>query len=544
MQEDDMCGKFNISFRRFWVYPGVFLMSIVLMPFLRSICEPVLAQAQVKSRLSTRTRPVVTRANPNEVALSKANPTQSIDLHGNNLQGVKKAQLFRRTAGGDTRIKQGLIQVQVIQAAQRTAKITFTFKAPPPAAGVTFLQLQDMKENRLLNVSDKILKIQLGAGRIAAVKKTPKLRQVKPGLIRPVKPELARLERAVFPSISSADRKEVHLAPGIQEGIILRGSNLQGITNVKVLLSGKQTKAIVHSMNKAAADGKSREIILGLWEGSVAQAGNYSVMFTLDSQTEPIGRFLRIDLKSVTVDVIPTDPVEDQPVLPDLVVRNFSITPSEPMIGEGKRINAEVVNDGGEVYVPLGTVTWHLLVDDVVKGPYPTTGSPSTIEAGQVINAGVFGSTLPSHFPEPGTYKVEIVADPDNVLEESNENNNVLTAKVEILGGGADLIISEVVTEPANPTTTVPFKFKTTILNQGTTAITVSGRYLETEEYSGINASATFTLDPGQTRVSYNSPRPEMYNPGTYTVTFKVLGGGYDIDKTNNTYQFTFSVTE
>jgi len=95
-------------------------------------------------------------------------------------------------------------------------------------------------------------------------------------------------------------------------------------------------------------------------------------------------------------------------------------------------LNAVVLNDGdGEV--PGGTdrtlkctVFSPILPIKVLEHTYPITGGTHPILPGEISSSFRLGICKPSD--PPGIYKVYFKVDPDNAIDESNENNNVVWA--------------------------------------------------------------------------------------------------------------------
>jgi hypothetical protein len=233
------------------------------------------------------------------------------------------------------------------------------------------------------------------------------------------------------------------------------------------------------------------------------------------------------------------------PPLPDLVIRNFSVDPAVPNIGEKISLGAELANQGEEAVIPGGTTSWDIRINGVVASS-SVSNSSRTLKAGEAIRIGLFGPPGPPQgpFPAPGTYNLEIVADPENKIVESDENNNGLKATITLKGGAPDLIISKIVTDPANPTVDKPFYFVVTILNQGEVSISKDGDYLNSD-CPGLSAGiSNHVLKPGETYVIRLFAQSEMHVPGTRTCTFKVLGNNYELKTDNNTYKFTFTVSQ
>ena len=116
----------------------------------------------------------------------------------------------------------------------------------------------------------------------------------------------------------------------------------------------------------------------------------------------------------------------DQPDLPNLVFapNGFTMTP-DANPAQGYDINMVIANTG-TVDVTIGfnvSFTWDTGAASDTFDPYQCC----TTEGGPVIVAGATHGNVSNggyHFPAPGAYQVYAVLDSDDVIHESNENDN------------------------------------------------------------------------------------------------------------------------
>ncbi len=83
------------------------------------------------------------------VELRLEDPPSIIVVQGRNLQYVKKAQLFR----DGKRVRHGHVEVRVLEEGSRQLKLSIKMKSTTYRGSGFLLQLQDIKENRLLDTN-------------------------------------------------------------------------------------------------------------------------------------------------------------------------------------------------------------------------------------------------------------------------------------------------------------------------------------------------------------------------------------------------------
>ena len=155
----------------------------------------------------------------------------------------------------------------------------------------------------------------------------------------------------------------------------------------------------------------------------------------------------------------------------------------------------------------------------------------------------------------PGTLRTTWTADPDKLIMERNENNNTgncqLVVEEASVSSGAlpDMIVSQIVIEPASGTTSTIFVFKVTVKNQGN-AVAPGSVYLLvgarldgspfefTPEWGGYR-----DLSSGQSR-TYTLRCDNTFIPGTHILSCTVdrRNGLTESNEDNNTRTAQFVV--
>jgi subtilase family serine protease len=136
----------------------------------------------------------------------------------------------------------------------------------------------------------------------------------------------------------------------------------------------------------------------------------------------------------------------------DLTIENIGWTPGEPTLGDTVTISANIKNKGpGQA----GTTHVDYYVDDVFLESVQT----NTIDAGETIVNSVNWQVI------PGTHTIKAVADGNNILQETDEKNNVKSAAITITA--PDLAINDVRWSPVIPQQGEEVEFTVTVINQG-----------------------------------------------------------------------------
>src|ERR1700730_8846062 len=156
--------------------------------------------------------------------------------------------------------------------------------------------------------------------------------------------------------------------------------------------------------------------------------------------------------------------------LPDLIVTNFTWSPTIPAVGQPVLFSATIKNQGTAatpdgVIAGIGyqvdgtTVTW--------SGGY-TSSIPAGSSVTLTANGGPSGNMWTA---TAGTHTVQAFVDDVNRIAESNENNNTLSSTLTVGSGGLpDLIVTNFTWSPTIPAADQPVLFSATIKNQGTAA--------------------------------------------------------------------------
>jgi len=103
--------------------------------------------------------------------------------------------------------------------------------------------------------------------------------------------------------------------------------------------------------------------------------------------------------------------------LPDFVPSNLRVTQLGITPAEGYLLQVTVTNQGNATSYNDVDVVFY--IDDV----YYLNGPVSDLDAGESVNT---ANDL-YWYPDPGTYQIKVIVDPESMISESNENNNEVT---------------------------------------------------------------------------------------------------------------------
>jgi hypothetical protein len=154
-----------------------------------------------------------------------------------------------------------------------------------------------------------------------------------------------------------------------------------------------------------------------------------------------------------------------------------------------------------------------------------------------------------------GSNTWNLMVDPDNLVAETNESNNTKSLTASLVSGGfghPDLIITQITTDPAQPTVANNGKFIVTLKNQGTAEAIIPDDWPYMDETvqgpgstttpNGIKMTGGLHLAPGATvnGIKYHA----VTGPGTYTITFRADSDNVvpESNEGNNAKALTFTV--
>jgi len=258
------------------------------------------------------------------------------------------------------------------------------------------------------------------------------------------------------------------------------------------------------------------------------------------------------------VDILPPDP--EPQVGPDLAMASCTFTPGNPTESDRIFLSVSWRNLGGaNAVVNPGDAEWTATLTGPggqnIGGGGVQTQTSYTLAPAAAKSGGLY---VVERFGRPaGTYTGTATVDPNNRIAETDETNNAVPCSLTIGTGTTfpDLVITDLVVNPANPTTAAAFSLVVTVKNQGTaraqfltqstdSKVVVSGAP-EAASHTLYNY-ASETLDPGQSKAFTLSATGIGAQPGTRTWSITADPGNAvrESDETNNTKTIAVTVSQ
>ncbi len=155
---------------------------------------------------------------------------------------------------------------------------------------------------------------------------------------------------------------------------------------------------------------------------------------------------------------------------PDLTIQDFEVNPLTIAPGGSLKMTCNLLNIGG-AQAPSNLVQLYLSKDEVIDGTdiLLAYGTMDPLNAGDDISISGEDIALPSSLTS-GTWYALIIADADNAIVESNENNNVASVAMVIQGDNADLQIIGMSFYPPVIVQNTNFRVTSTVYNGGNTS--------------------------------------------------------------------------
>ena len=247
--------------------------------------------------------------------------------------------------------------------------------------------------------------------------------------------------------------------------------------------------------------------------------GNYYILFVAD--------YLNQVAETIETNNIATAMLQVVAPSIDLMPSQAYITPNTSAPGNTISASSYMQNIGN-LTAPSSTLGYYLSTNQILDpGDVLLLTSP-----GGVLGAGQYASrydnlVIPAS-TATGSYYILFVADPANVVAESNENNNVISASLLLVAPGIDLSITQPYLSPNSvaPGSTVYSTCYIQNLGNSTAASSTVGYYLSTDQVLSSNdVLLRTTVGPALAgnQYSYRSDSPVIpagTAPGNYYVLF------------------------
>ena len=342
------------------------------------------------------------------------------------------------------------------------------------------------------------------------------------------------------PSIRSCSKTGFIIKQGTKEQVLLTGANLQSTRFVEVTKNGKNAATGFKTEIVKVTSGQLRINITAL--STALPAKDYGLRL-LDSKRKAV---ISVSMNILKFSVEKAAEQTSSPQLgiqkPDLIITGFVQDPPNPKAGESWRFEISIKNIGTlDAYFPKGSDVMATKTSGSFSGISHNTNL--TISPGDTFKKAQYGG-----LKTEGTFPVEFKVDPQNVVNESNENNNGKLGNYTVLpqGGNPDLIITNITVDTSTPTTQ-GFNLNVTLKNQGTGAVnlyTSTQFIVKSINTNYIALKRYLTLSPGQSEtVKCYAVQPSA---GTSTWIIKVDPDNKVIEsnETNNTKNITLTIAD
>jgi hypothetical protein len=290
----------------------------------------------------------------------------------------------------------------------------------------------------------------------------------------------------------------------------------------------------------------------GLFAGKTLPAGRHIIKATINERD--LASDLNPGNNSYFLQMEVLDPNGKDPGWPDLNISQFNT------LCEGKTVsglNRDITSGNPVKVVVHGLDNIGLQPALFLKGMTMLQATEGTQTIGTrvadssfVMKAGQ-GYHLEFDIPadkltRPGSHEIMMRADPQNVVKESNENNNFWAFFITVKG--PDLAVTGVTASPANPTTRDTITLSVTVKNLGAGKATYYPQgfpllsWGSPYKYFSMPVPAGFTLGAGQEYRTTVTLPPFAPQSGTYNLTVAVDKWG-DPNEANNSFTLPVTLT-
>ena len=271
--------------------------------------------------------------------------------------------------------------------------------------------------------------------------------------------------------------------------------------------------------------------------------GNYFVLFAADSLSEVSESNENNNVVAVNITVMP-------PSI-DLSIQQATVTPLNTAAGNPLNMGCYIINQGNAV-ANSSSVGFYFSTNATLDAADQLLTSQYGTQLAPPYSTSRYGTAAVPTGTAPGTYYILFVADYQNQVTETNENNNVTAVSFTVSPPGVDLLPQQ---EQLYPSATVAgnsLQVNASITNQGNTTATSStmGFYLSTNQVFDASdvllansVGGTLVANQSSYRTAYPVV-PAGTAPGTYYVLFVAdpQNAVTEINETNNVRSLFLSV--
>ena len=215
--------------------------------------------------------------------------------------------------------------------------------------------------------------------------------------------------------------------------------------------------------------------------------------------------------------------------LPDLIVEDISVEPSIPEIYQNVKVQVRIRNKGKtRVHAEGKLIYARPRSEQEVLGGYgeAVIGGGLYVEPGETVTQTFEPPYYSIRWKEPGTKTLTFIADNENKYPEKDETNNSFTKQIEVEGELPDLMVEDIIIEPAQPFVDALVVIKVKLKNLGGTSIHAEGKLIydrpeTTNEsltgYGQAYCGGGLYVHPGETVT-------QVFEPPYYEIRFRRPG--------------------
>ncbi|MDB5236809.1 MAG: hypothetical protein JWR44_3802 [Hymenobacter sp.] len=330
--------------------------------------------------------------------------------------------------------------------------------------------------------------------------------------------DLVMQQEQLFPSTTVAGNSVQVNATIYNQGNITANSSTVGfyLSTNQTFDAGDVLLNTVVGGTLAATQGSFRSAVPVIPIGTAP--GNYYVLYVADPANAVTEINETNNVRSLLLTVL-------APTI-DLLVQSTFLSPTSVAPGSVTAASCYLYNQGNALANPA-TIGYYLSTNQVLDASDVLLGNTTGSVSGNNYASRFVNLTVPAG-TAVGSYYVLFVADYLNQVGETNENNNLATAALQVVAPGIDLSISQPF---VNPTSTAPGNIINTscyIQNSGNApaASSTIGYYLSTNQILDasdvlLRTTAGSVIGAGQFLLRNDSPViPVGTAPGNYYVLF------------------------
>lgn len=356
-----------------------------------------------------------------------------------------------------------------------------------------------------------------------------------------------------------------------QAELLVRGKGLNKVTSAMLFLNNRPVPNV--SLRRGLATDSNLKISLNdpagkLKNNKTAKPGNYELRLRVGMEEIKVLTPLGTILSPAPINMAGLDKMKDikmsKPGVnlntessggsqgssgtptdgPDLIVSSIGQSVTNPVEGQGFNFVFEIKNQGNwAANFPYNTKLIESSLDQNSWVGSMGSGGSINLQPGQIY-------TVTQHAGQAvaGTNPVWVRVDPENAITESNESNNETQGSYTVLApqvqGPADLVITNITTNPATPSVVTGFKVRVDFENRGGTAVsfTQNSNFIKTIGSNNVLRKGYGLMHPGYSGYTEIWASNIVPGPFSWTVMIDPDNLVQESDESNNTMSISGTI--